>query len=700
MTILRALAGAAVVALAAWCIGRLLIRSRQVPHAIVSAAGGAVLSLVLFALFAAGVAKTPVLIGLGLLGCVPVLWLRPRFQFAAPTWAWICGALYGVVYLLYALTPEVQSDALHYHLWLAAESQTSGGFPTAISFYNILPQGMETLFAMAYAIGGEPAAKLLHLGCLFGCVALMPAIATRLSLDETAGWLAGLLFAMAPVVGISSTCAYTDAALVFFTLAALLAAESADAIPAGLCAGFCYAIKFTGAFTAVLGLSILLLRRQYRAALLFTAGVVLVAAPWIARAFLLTGNPFAPLASSLFPNPYFHLETMQNLSAYLRHYGGLSWRDVPLQITLRGDVLQGLIGPVFLALPVALLALRQRAGRIALALAAGLAIPWAFNIGTRFLMPALPFLALAMVMAIPRPLGFLLLVVHAVTSWPHAVRLYAPTGTWTLDPEIPFAASATYQTEKSVEAAMAAFLRNNTAPTDRILDLINAPAALTRRQLVNVWQSASGDRITHALELARTPGLGQFYEWRIPLNGRPLEGLRVEFTAAQPAGTAIREMQLIGEDGQFVKPTIVWSVEAQPNPWESALALDRNRASGWATWMPVVPGMYWRVDFNAPLKLREIRCIADNTALQAKPQFSDTAGQALPAEKPTPAPVLNLREAAMRYARREGITHVVAQRDESNDALSRIGQALEEDPRDWGLERVARYDNISLYRIR
>ncbi|MBI4908920.1 MAG: hypothetical protein HY820_35195 [Acidobacteria bacterium] len=698
MTILRAFAGAAIPALAAWTIGRLILRNRELPASLACAAGGALLSLVLFTLFLFHAAKPPILIMVALIAAAPVVWLRPAIHIAAPKWVWPIAAIYGGLYFLYALTPEVQSDALHYHLWLATQTQSTGGFPSLISFYNVLPQGMETLFALAYVIGGEQAAKLLHLACLFGCVTLMPWIAARLGLAESTGWIAGLLFAITPVVGISSTCAYTDATLVFYTLAALALLEANQPVAAGLCAGFCYAIKFNGGWIAGILFVVFLARRQFRSALLFTAAATIIAAPWIIRAFVLTGNPIAPLANSLFPNPYFHTGTIQNLSAYLRSYGGLRWHQIPFQLTIRGDILQGLLGPVFLALPVALLTLRNRAGRRILAIAILLAIPWTFNIGTRFLMPALPFLALALIAAVPRPLAFTLLAAHMVLSWPQAIHTYAPDGTWSLDPDIPIQIPATYAKDKSVEVPMSNLIRSNTTNEDRILDLINAPAAITRRHLVNVWQSASGDRIGHAMELARTPGPGQFYEFRARPD-KPLEGLRLAFTQSSSAPTAIREVLFFGDDRQPVKPNIVWSIEAQPNPWEATLALDRNRASAWSTWQPVEAGMYWRVDFNTRLTLQEIRIIADNSALKAGLQLHDSSGKQLAADLPRPAPILNLRLAAMRLARREGITHVVAKRGESQDVLDRIGQALEEDPHDWSLDRIARHDNISLYRI-
>src|SRR5262249_18768431 len=122
-------------------------------------------------------------------------------------------------YLAYALTPEVQSDAVTYHLSLATSAKRDGGFPSRIGFYEVLPQGIETLFAMAYRFGGEPAAKLVHLSFLFLTVPLAAVIAESLSLQASLGWMAGLMYAFSPVVGVSSTAAYNDAAITFYVLA-------------------------------------------------------------------------------------------------------------------------------------------------------------------------------------------------------------------------------------------------------------------------------------------------------------------------------------------------------------------------------------------------------------------------------------------------------------------------------------------------
>ncbi len=115
------------------------------------------------------------------------------------------------------------------------------------------------------------------------------------------------------------------------------------------------------------------------------------------------GNPFAPFANRLFPNPYVHVSFEEMYRSHLRHYLLASWVQAPWELTVKGERLQGFFGPVFLLLPLGLLSLRGREGR-RLALAGAIfALPWFLNIGTRFLIPALPPLTLALALALRNP---------------------------------------------------------------------------------------------------------------------------------------------------------------------------------------------------------------------------------------------------------------------------------------------------------
>ena len=104
------------------------------------------------------------------------------------------------------------------HLMPAVESLRSGGFGDQISFYERLPQGMENLFAMAYSVGGSSAAKLVHLALFLATFPLLIEIGQRLGASLEVSAIAAAIYLCTPVAGVSGTSAFTDAALVFYTV--------------------------------------------------------------------------------------------------------------------------------------------------------------------------------------------------------------------------------------------------------------------------------------------------------------------------------------------------------------------------------------------------------------------------------------------------------------------------------------------------
>jgi len=698
--LLTALGGAALPLVAGYGLGRRLTRTIVVPETVRFAVGTAALSVIIFALLLARHGHWWVFVSLGIAGTA-LTWSSWRnVRIARPPW-WIAAValIYAALYLIYAATPEVQPDALHYHLSIAVEAARTGGFPQRVSFYDVLPQGMELLFAMAYSVGGEVAAKLVHLTFLALTIPLLIALAGFLQLPAWMGWCAGLFYAITPVAGVSSLSAYNDAAVAFFGLATchLLALwwhkqDPALLVSLGLCAGFCYAIKFTGGLFAPLVLGAILYRKA--APWRTMAAMLVVASPWMIRAAVMTGNPFAPMFNRFFPNPYFHISSEQALSRYLRDYGGVQWLSLPWEVTLRGDVVQGLLGPMWLLAPLALLALRRPEGRALIGAASVAGAGWLLNIGTRFLMPALPFLALALCMVLPRTVMALLLAAHAVLSWPQVIPLWAKPNAWALDRVIPITAEVRDEQQKmSYERALARLVESNTRPGDRIFDMANAPAAITRRDLLNAWQTAAGDRLVRCLHAA-VPSREPLVEWRSVFTPSIMGAVRVRYASGQAESAGIREIAL--SHGQRLMPNVLWSLAAWPNPWDAPLVLDRNRVSGWATWEPVKEGMYVEIELP-PSTISEIRITADSRLpLELYGKNGDWQRLPLPSV-PFARPPLNLRQPAIRLLRREGLTHVLAV--EGTDGLGAIGKNMVQNSADWDLRKVAGVGDVSLFEI-
>jgi len=163
-------------------------------------------------------------------------------------------------------------------------------------------------------------------------------------------------------------------------------------VPIGLVAGFAYAAKYTAAVILVYALGFVLWKSRSKRAVLVISGCALVMMlPWMLKNWLWVATRCA-IANALFPNPYLTPGFERYYAESLRHYNLSSYWN----LARGGDPARaawGVLGPIFLLTPMALVALRSRQGRVLLG-AAAVVDSLSRNIGTRFLIPPLPFLAL------------------------------------------------------------------------------------------------------------------------------------------------------------------------------------------------------------------------------------------------------------------------------------------------------------------
>ena len=710
----------------AWMLGNICLHRLPVPPTIALAVGAAAESFVIFLLLIAGLAGW---ISFALLGAVCLailLWLRrtapplvdPVKQPAdRVTWwiAWAALASYAVLYLINALAPELEPDAVAYHLGLTAEYVRLGGFPSRVGFYEMVPQGLEMLFVPAFAIGKHSAARLVHCALLLATAPLMLSIARRLGLPDRAGLAAAALYFCAPMVGITGTSTYTDPGAVFFELATfyllLVWRDTRDIrylVPAGITAGFCYAIKLPGGLVVILALAfVIATERAIRPRELsrLALAALLMIAPWVLRAAIMTGNPLAPLFNRLFPNEFFHPAMELDLAAALGSWRGVPpWR-VPYEMIV-GGAYQGILGVAFFALPIALLALRKPVGRLCWLAAALLALPWFYNTGGRFLMPSLPFLALALAMSLPRQAQWAAIVVQAVACWPQIFPLYHPAYTWRLE-RIPWRAALRLQPEAEYLAAfqgeyrIARLIEDHTQPGDRVFSLAYGPAAYTSRVILGFWHSAQADNLNDALRVALAPK-DVIYNVRAEWPPRPLEALRIRVPQAAQAEWLIHEIQFLSSDGQ-IPNSPYWQLRAWPNVWDLPLAFDDNQATRWRTWQPIRAGMYVEVDFGRPQITAGLVMMTPDPMIHLPFDFygreSGRWRLLISQFAAVPRQVGDVRMGATRAIRGAGYRYILAStsKDQGN---GEIGAAMAEHPAEWGLERVAGLGPAVLFRIR
>jgi 4-amino-4-deoxy-L-arabinose transferase-like glycosyltransferase len=445
---LRASIGAGVVVLAAWGTGALAMRRmRHVLNAgaehvvVVLAAGFALLSAALLTLAAAHLYRPAVVAGVSvvaaLAGLTQLRGFRPEigraftrenasdFVFGACAAAAIGAALVG------ALAPEVEYDALWYHLWLPVQWLEAGRPVDIVHEYpSLYPLSWELLNGAAMVLGGPVAARLLHFVCL-PLVGATTFLLSRRLFPGTSAVLAAALAMAAPIAIWEATTAYIDLALTWYLAVSVLALlryhESRDRrwlIVSAFLMGAAAAVKHLAlvalaVVTCVLaGLEIRARRRAepgvrtghaFGQALavpaLFAAVSLILPAPWYLRAYAASGNPVFPDMYGLFggwPADRWSPEAERGLQAFKDRFGtprtAKNLLTLPWDATVHAARFGGTPGPLFLVLvPFALVGRRVRAP--AAVLAAGCAaygVIWASpgsSYQMRFVIPLLPFLA-------------------------------------------------------------------------------------------------------------------------------------------------------------------------------------------------------------------------------------------------------------------------------------------------------------------
>jgi hypothetical protein len=240
--------------------------------------------------------------------------------FLVPTWPATTGefallmafiAFSALLNLTWAVAPEVQFDALNYHLAIPKMYLNAGGFVDTRFLHGYLSRLLELLFASALAMGGQIAVKLFVYG-LGLCAAVTTYALGRALFDVRTGMWAVALFYTTPLVGWLTGTVYIDNIVAFFSAAGLLMfvkwfqTEKAGWFPA-ICmvTGIAVGSKLNASFAFLLVLPAMAygLRRQWRTVLLGCGAFLLIATPLYALVWFQTGNPVFPLLNGIFRSP-------------------------------------------------------------------------------------------------------------------------------------------------------------------------------------------------------------------------------------------------------------------------------------------------------------------------------------------------------------------------------------------------------------
>jgi hypothetical protein len=317
-----------------------------------------------------------------------------------------------VCHWLISLKPEVSADGLAMHMVIPSRMVFAHAWPFDVQEFTwaVMPMGGDWAFSVAWQLAGESCARLLNPTL----VALLAWILYQRLRPIVPTWIAATLtaaFAATPLTQhVTGSLFVENVVASLIVCSALLLLESDDPdrtlVLAGcFLAGVAIASKF-GAFAFVVPILIAAATRMKWRRLL--PGLVLLLAagsiPYV-EAFLRTGNPFFPFFNAVFRSPLYDIaENFRDA----RYETPLSWHTL-YDLTFHTEhFIEGMDGSFgfcyFLLLPVALLGIRRRWPRAALALfwvaAAGSLITFRGQTNLRYLYPAMPLFTLAIGLSI------------------------------------------------------------------------------------------------------------------------------------------------------------------------------------------------------------------------------------------------------------------------------------------------------------
>lgn len=690
--------------------------------------GAACFSEIMFALCAAKLAHRGILLALGtaIIGYAAYSGSfrssGKAFAPLSPLWRWIFIATFAAFTwygFFNALAPEHSGDGMAYHLNEVLIYRKAHGFPLITDdFHANLSGGIELLYLFAFDFGRHSAAALVHYSLLIALVFMLLSYGRRIQRPEVA--VAGALFTyLSPVVLRDATTAYIDVALaaVLFALFYLLqiwdeCRDNRLLLPIGILAGFGYAVKYTAllAVPYAIGFVAWKLWRAHKPLFRAVLAVAVLAAamilPWMLKNWIEVANPLSPFANRVFPNPYVHVSFEDSLRHAFTMYSLKSRWQIPVEATVKGGQLAGFLGPLFLLTPLALLTLRFREGRQLLLASLVFGCTYFSNIGTRFLIPIVPFVSLAIALAIANLPWLLLMVVaaNAILCWPGMYLTYCTNGAWRLE-NVPIKAALRLESEDAYlsqdpDYRTARMIGRVVPPGNRIFAVGLGGRSYLPRDVIIGFQGAANEVMQDILWTPKAEGYQPVRLLKFDFAPRQIRKLRVVMKASEPSDQwSISELRIFDGPKELPRDPS-WRLTAHPNPWDVQLAFDNSLVTRWKSWQPAAPGMYVQVDFGRTQQASSVvvesswDMVNTEVALQAMEldgHWATICKQPSIAIRPIRA---SLRMAATAELKARGISYIFVRPEDP------FSSDLQGYPDAWGLILVGQEDGARLYRIR
>src|SRR6185437_13170749 len=360
--------------------------------------------------------------------------------------------------------------------------------------------------------------------------------------------------------------------------------------------------------------------------------------------------------------------------------------------------LQGFFGPMFLLIPLALFGLRCREGRRLLLAGAIFALPWFGNIGARFLIPALPYFALALMLVLSQPIAVLATVVllHAFLSW-YATPIryfsqYAPrldsfpiSAALRLKPEEMYLArnDPGYLVDRMIERLV--------PPGEKVFSFVQISEAWTMRRILVAYNSAGSETLADMLRAPIVPTFQPILALDFHFSERQLRRIRIAGIAS------VSEFQIFDRNAR-VTSTGTWRMTAHPNPWDARLAFDNNLATRWRPWGDVTDDTFLELDCGEARQVDGTRIItaADAPLGRVRLEGMDASAWQVLSDRPSasslPVPA-DLRESATAALITRGIRYLLV------STGSFEAEDLHDHAAEWKAELIGESGSARLYEL-
>jgi hypothetical protein len=276
----------------------------------------------------------------GLLCVVRGLQPATRAKARAPHWDALSITIILIIVVLilpFVAAPDVSTDALEYHLLVPKTYLVQNAIAYLPHFVESnYPSLAEYNFMALLSLGDDRSAKAFH----FLCAMLVLLAIGRLTPNRG---VAAALFISMPIVAITSGWAWNDMLFTLFVVLSIACVIEERFELAGVLFGFATWTKYTFVLAAC-GMIAILIRQRPRNIVRFALPAIGIAAIWMTKNAILTGNPVYPFLNSIFHSPYWTAAADRYFHSTLTHYEipqwhWWTWIAFPAVLTLKPRII-------------------------------------------------------------------------------------------------------------------------------------------------------------------------------------------------------------------------------------------------------------------------------------------------------------------------------------------------------------------------